>query len=86
MIMKSKHFILQVFEVPENIQENDIQVSHDSIEEWELMDVSQEKGSNVANITLTTKVATSIESLEGNISVHSSKHDVQGVDLALAVW
>lgn len=84
--MKSKQFILQIFDVPMSIKERDLKVEHNQISTWELMDVAQEQGSNVANVNIHMSEPSTVNSLSGQISVSSSIHEVSGVDLELAAW
>jgi len=63
---------------------SDLVIEQRDIKGWELMGISQEKEENVANVTLTTQGLMLVGELEGEIFVNSSKHEVQGVDLALA--
>ena len=79
-------FIMKIFNVPKEIQGNDLRIDHDNIEYWELMDVATEKGKTVANVTFHTDTAMRVADLEGEISVWSGLHDVQGVDVEIAVW
>jgi hypothetical protein len=79
-------FILQIFNVPENIKRGNLRIEHDKIEDWELMDVATEKGQRVANVTLNTRLPIEVSALAGEISVASDLHDVQGVDIGIAAW
>ncbi|NQZ51068.1 MAG: hypothetical protein HRT95_13125 [Moritella sp.] len=83
-LIKTNKFILQIFNVPIDMVSTDLSIEQVDIEGWELMDISKERGSNVANVTLTIKKLMLVEELEGKMSVNSTKHEVQGVDLELA--
>ncbi|UTZ34956.1 hypothetical protein HB762_27215 (plasmid) [Vibrio campbellii] len=84
--MKNTQFILQIFDVPTSIKERHLKVEHDRISSWELMDVAQEQGSNVANVNIHMSEPSTLNSLSGQIIVSSSIHEVNGADLELAAW
>jgi len=83
-LIHTNKFLLKIYDVPVDMTSSDLVIEQRDIKGWELMGISQEKEENVANVTLTTQGLMLVGELEGEIFVNSSKHEVQGVDLALA--
>ncbi|WP_425263592.1 hypothetical protein [Vibrio owensii] len=74
-------FIMAVSDVPHDITEDDMYVTHLKINMWKLESVHKEGDSFVANIRFTTSEDMSEDDLEGEVSVRSKVHTVHGVDV-----
>lgn len=84
--MTESRLLLQIYDVPEHITQSELSVTHDTVASWELLNVVPVESSYVANVLLCLSSPVELVDLEGELSVSSSIHTIDGVDLALSVY
>ena len=81
MITKTNKFLLELFNVPSTTTSEDLNIQHDCIASWSLQKIEAKGDEYVAYIETIMRETIASDSLDGELSVSATNHEVQGVDL-----
>jgi hypothetical protein len=81
MSINKQDFILEIFNVPKGTTQAHLSIENININSWRFNSVINKDGEYIAYITILTNNPISADSLDGELVVSASNHEVMGTDI-----
>ena len=79
-------FIIQVLNVPKNIQAVDFRFIQPLVDNFSIMNFGIERGAFTANLMVTTRIPVTLETLKEHILIESNVHVIKPEDIKVWCW